>query len=115
MSLGRLAVNVWPPYIGLSDRFPGAPGEIAQGEPHDDVNYARGMIQWRTENGQVVGSAQIYAPTGIWSHVVFFSGPHHIHPLMGSNPFDQPVVFDRPGVIELNPIQNHDYLPRDAV
>lgn len=113
MSLGRLQIDVWPPYIGLADRFPGNPGEVAQGEPHDNINYARGMIKWRTEDdGQILGSAQIYVPTGVWTHVVFFSGPHHIHPLMGSNQFDQPVVYSEPGVLEMNPIQHQQYLPR---
>lgn len=113
MNVGTLNVAVWPPYVGVSDRFPGNPGEIAQGEPHEDINYARGMVKWRTEpDGQVVGSVQVYVPKGIWTHIVFFSGPHHIHPLMGSNPFDQPVVFDQAGIIELNPIHNQEYLPR---
>jgi hypothetical protein len=108
---GRLTIDVWPPYVGLTTQDPGPPGTLALGEP-DDINYARGMIQWRTEGVHVLGSAHIYIPKGVFTHIVFFCGPHRIHALMGSNQLEQPVVFDQPGVLELNPIHNQDYLPR---
>jgi hypothetical protein len=109
---GVLGAIVWPPYLGVANCFPGLPGTVAEGEPFDDINYERAMIAWRTENGNVLGAAQIYVPKGIWTHLVFFSGPHHAHPLMGANQLEQPIIFDRPGIVEINPIVNQNYLPR---
>ena len=112
MSLGELKVRVWPPYVGLATSDPGA-GPTAAGEPFEDLNYTRGLIAWRTKtDGDVVGAAQIHVPKGIYTHIVFFSGPHRVHALMKANKLEHPVVFDRPGVVELNPIQDTDYLPR---
>lgn len=109
--IGQLIVDVWPPYVGMTTQDPGPPGTLALGEP-DDANYARGMIKWRTEHGNTIGAAHIYIPKGIYTHIVFFSGPHRNHSLMGANQLEQPVVFDAPGMIELNPIHNQEYLPR---
>jgi hypothetical protein len=112
MSHLQLGATVWPPYIGLSVGDPGPAGTVAAHEPYDDAIYARGMIHWRTENGGVVGGAKIFAPKGIYTHIVFFSGPHHVHPLMGAVPLEHPLVFDLPGVVEIDPIRNDEYLPR---
>ncbi len=114
MGLGVLGAVVWPPYIGLSEGDPGA-GPTAPGEPFEDLNYTRGMIRWRPEAGGIMGGAKIFVPKGIYTHLVFFSGPHRVHPLMGTNKFEQPLVFDRPGVVEIDPIQNQDYLSRGMI
>lgn len=112
-NFGELQFTVWPPYAGLSTSDPGV-GPTAPGEPFEDLNYTRAMIQWRTEpDGDILGSARIYIPAGIFTHIVFFSGPGREHPLMApAKKLDHPIVFDRPGVVELNPIKNTDYLPR---
>lgn len=110
---GMLSVVVWPPYVGLASGDPGN-GPVALNEPYDDANYARAMIAWRTEpSGVILGSATVSVPKGIWTHVVFFAGPQR-DKLMGCNQFEQPVVFDRPGFVELDPIHNQDVLPRGA-
>lgn len=114
MNHGELTITVWPPYIGVASGDP-SPGPVPAHEPYGDVNYARGMITWRTNpDGTVVGRAEIFAPKGIWTHLVFCSGPHQ-EALMGQNSFEQPIIFDRPGIIEIDPIQNRDVLPREAV
>ncbi len=110
--IGYITATVWPPYIGLSDGDPGPPGGIAEGEPFEDINYQRGQIFWRTEDGHTLGSAQVYVPKGVYTHIVFFSGPHRIHPLMGANRLEQPAVFEAPIIIEIDPIHNDEYLPR---
>ena len=106
---GELTPHVWPPYVGLS---------TTEGEPIDDPNYGRGLISWRTEpDGSILGSARILAPKGIYTHVVFYSGPRKEHPPMPGHEPQQvphPVVFDRPGTIEINPIRNGEYLPRQG-
>lgn len=112
--VGVLGVVVWPPYIGLAVCPVGdpGPGPVAVGEPFGDVNYARGMIRWRTEvGGDVVGGADVWLPAGVFTHVVFFSGPHR-EALMGFKKVEHPVVFDRPGMTRVDPIQNQDFLPR---
>jgi hypothetical protein len=105
VNFGSLGFAVWPPYIGLS---------TSDGEPYDDPNYARGLIKWRTlDDGQIVGNAHILAPKGIYTELVFYWGPWKDNP-PADNPhvLPHPVVFDRPGTIEIDPITNEDYLPR---
>lgn len=110
---GELSVVVWPPYIGLATTGDHN-GAIAAGEPFEDINYARGQIMWRTTaDDRVLGAARIVAPAGVYSHLVFFCGPGREHPLMGDpQQLEHPVVFDRPGFIDVDPIANQDYLPR---
>ena len=111
MSEGVLGAIVWPPYVGLASGDPGA-GPVAEHEPYEDINYTRGQIVWRTlPDGEIVGAAQVAAPKGIYTHVVFFAGPQKPM-MMGSNKFEQPIIFDHPGIVEINPIANQDYLPR---
>lgn len=116
MSDGFLGALIWPPYVGLTTCHPGG-GPLADGEPFDDPDYGRGLIQWRTEkSGMIVGRADILVPAGIYTYIAFFSGPHHTHPMMGeSQPTEYAVVFNQPGVIALDPIQCGEYLPRGAV
>lgn len=108
---GVLTVVVWPPYVGLTQGHPGE-GPLAEHEPFEDMNYSRGQVVWRTPlPGVVMGRAEIYVPTGVYTHVAFFSGPQRAA-LMGTKPLEQPMVFNRPGVVELDPIVNQDVLPR---
>ena len=110
---GQLQAIVWPPYIGLSSSDPGL-GPTALGEPFEDPYYARGTIKWRREpDGEVVGGAIVRVPKGIYRFIVFFSGPRREHPLMlPVNPMEHPMVFDRPGDVEIDPINNLGYLQR---
>lgn len=113
MNQGFLGAVVWAPYVGLTVSPPGV-GPVAFGEPIDDPNYGRGLISWRTQaDGLIVGSAQILVPKGVYTHVVFFSGPARPHGMMGvPQVIEHPIVFDRPGVVELDPIGCGEYLPR---
>src|ERR1700757_1126780 len=107
MNHGFLGADVWAPYIGL------ASGPLASFEPFDDPNYQRGMIAWRTDpHGLIWGRAEIAAPKGIYTHLIFFWGPHKIHATARVNPLEQSIVFDRAGFVEIDPIVNKDYLPR---
>lgn len=113
MSAGYLGARVWPPYVGLATGEH-RNGAIADGEPIADPNYCRGQIMWYThETGEITGSARITAPKGVYTHLVFFCGPALEHPLMGEpQRLEHPVVFDRPGFIDVDPITDGDYLPR---
>ncbi len=107
---GRLSITVWPTYLGLSQGDPGL-GPIPNHEPWGDINYNRGQIWWRTEDGMILGRAQVFVPKGVWTHFLFCSGC--IQPtLMGANQLEQPIIFDRPGIIDVDPIHNQDVLPR---
>lgn len=101
MTHGQLSVVVWPSYIGLGP------------EPFDDLSYVRGQIAWRQERNSIVGGARIHAPKGVYSQLLFFNGPQR-DALIGTKPLEQPIVFDRHGVVEIDPIRNQDYLPRGA-
>jgi len=107
---GVLQVSVWPTYLGLSTGDPG-PGPSPVNEPFGEPGYERGQIFWRTEADQVVGNARVYVPKGVYTHLVFCYGP--IQDMQaGSNRLEQPIIFDAPGWIDVDPIQNQDYLPR---
>jgi hypothetical protein len=101
MTHGQLTVTVWPAYIGLGP------------EPFDDPNYLRGQIMWRQQGSDIVGAAQCHAPKGVYRQLLFFNGPQQ-HALIGTQQLEYPIVFDRPGVIDIDPIRNQDYLPRGA-
>ena len=110
MNMGVLTVDIWPPYVGLAS---GDPGPFGEHEPLEDASYERGLISWRTdEHGLIWGRAEVHAPKGVYTHVVFFSGPGRGHPVMRANLLEQAIVFDRAGVVEIDPIVNKDYLPR---
>lgn len=107
---GVLGVVVWPTFMGVSAGPPG-PGPVPEHEPVGDLNYSRGQITWRTEpDGRVWGSAQVYAPRGVWTHFLFCHGPTEM--MIGERRLEHPIVFDRPGIIDILPIENTDYLPR---
>jgi hypothetical protein len=110
-SLGRLSVDVWPVYVGLGTAHPGD-GPVADNEPYDDFDYQRGQITWVPQpDGEVVGHATVYAPKGVYTHILFFRGPHP-EALQGFDPMEQAMVFDRSMAVEINPIQNQTQLPR---
>lgn len=110
---GVLGALVWPTYVGVASDDPG-PGPVPEHEPYEDVNYSRGQIWWTAQpDGEIVGSAQVFAPKGVYTWFVFCHGPIR-HMMMGATKLDQPIVFDRAGLIDVEPIQNVSYLPRSA-
>jgi hypothetical protein len=111
---GVMTAVVWPAYLGVSTDDPGD-GWIPQFEPYDDFNYNRGMIVWRPQrNGDVLGAAEVFAPKGRYTHFIFCVGPH-AHGMIGKRPMAHPIIFLTPGIIDVNPIRNQDYLPRMPV
>lgn len=110
-SPGTLSIVVWPTYMGVSFGDPGL-GPVPEHEPFEDINYSRGQITWRTDpDGRVWGSAQVFAPKGIYTHFVFCHGPVR-EMMIGRRQLEQPIIFDRPGIIDIEPIENQDYMPR---
>lgn len=109
---GFLSFVVWPTYLGVSTADPGE-GPVPLYEPYEDFDYSRGQIQWWTQSdGDVFGRARIYAPKGIYTYFVFCHGPVR-EMMIGKTPIHgTPIVFDRAGFIDVEPIQNTDYLPR---
>jgi hypothetical protein len=110
-NFGRLGVVIWPTYMGAATADPGE-GPVPLHEPFDDIDYSRGQIVWYTQpDGDILGSARVYVPKGVYTHFVFCHGP--VRELMiGKRQLEQPIIFDRAGVIDIEPIQNKDYLPR---
>ena len=109
---GFLAVDVWPTYMGIATGHPGE-GPVPDHEPFEHLDYHRGQIHWSTQNGQVVGCSRVCAPAGVYTHLVFCYGP--IREMMaGFDQLEHPIVFDRSGHVDINPIQNQDYLPRQS-
>lgn len=115
--LGILGATVWPTYIGLSCGEPG-PGTATGGtgipshESHGDLDYKRGMITWVTEaSGLVWGQARVYVPKGVYTHVLFCHGPGP-NLYLSAKQWESPVVFNKSGWIDINPIHNADVLPR---
>jgi hypothetical protein len=109
-NFGYLGVSVWPTYVGIAAGDPG-PGPVPDHEPFGHVDYERGQIHWRTENGEILGRAQISVPKGVYTHLVFCYGPIQEMQAGPGHPLEQPIVFDRAGFIDLDPIQNQSYLP----
>ena len=98
-----LGMTVWPTFIGVTD---------GTHEP-SGPDYERSPITWRRhKDGTVTGSATILAPKGTWTHHVFLSGPQPDAVVMGTAKMEHPVIFDRTGFIDVNPIRNCDVLPR---
>lgn len=110
---GVLKVTVWPVMIGAASDHPGN-GLVPLNEPRGDSDYQRGQIDWTSRpDGTVTGAARVWLPKGVFRYLLFCSGPHE-EALMGSTSLEQPIVFDRPGYIDIDPIQNQDVLPRGA-
>jgi hypothetical protein len=107
---GTLGAIVWPTYMGVATGDPGQ-GQTPEHEPWGEPDYERGQIHWHTEDGQIYGKAQVCAPKGVYTHFVFCRGCDRPS-MMDNNQLDQPIVFDRAGFIDIDPIQFTDYLPR---
>jgi hypothetical protein len=106
-----LGARVWPVYVGATNGHPGSQeGMCPLHEPYGVLHYDRGQITWERQpptpdcpEGPIVGKALIYVPAGVYTHFAFCSGFQQAA-LMGARQMAHPVVFDRWGVIDLNPI-----------
>jgi hypothetical protein len=103
-------VVVWPVYLGAASGHAGD-GPLPANEPYDDPNYRRGQILWTKRSSVTQGRAVIQLPKGVWTHYVFCSGDQPAT-MMRCVHMEQPVVFDRPGFLEVDPIHNHTVIPR---
>lgn len=105
---GTLALDVWPPYVGLGESADG----VLISEQSGHVNYQRGVILWEIrKDGSVIGSGRVWAPRGTYTHIIFASGPIY-EPWMGVRKLEHPIVFDRAGFVDINPIHNRELVPR---
>ncbi len=112
--LGIFGAIVWPTYIGLAHDDPGE-GPVPLHEPYEEFDYARGQIIWVTQpDGDILGTARICAPKGVYSYLIFCHGPNR-ELMIGKDKFDHPIIFDRAGFIDIVPIRNADYLPRREI
>ena len=104
---GRLSVDVWPTYVGLAE----ATSETVIREPIGDVDYDRGSIFWDTHpDGSITGHGRVWAPKGTYTHILFGHAP--VESICGVRKLEHPIIFDRAGFVDIDPIQNQDYLPR---
>jgi hypothetical protein len=104
---GELTVQVWPAYLGLAESADGVQFTENVGNP----DYDRGQIVWETRKDKsIYGHARVYAPKGVYTHFVFCGGP--TENVWDVKQLEHPIVFDRPGYVDVDPIQNQDYLPR---
>jgi hypothetical protein len=65
----------------------------------------RGNIVW-FDLVKGLGRARVYVPKGIYTHSVFCSAPRDA--VMGVNQLAHPLVLDRAGFVDVDPIQNAD-------
>lgn len=104
---GILSIDVWPTYCGLGESTDG----VTLIEQHGHPDYERGQIWWEThDDGTVLGRARVMLPKGVYTHLMFCNGPSEM--LVAVEQLEHPVVFDRPGFFDVDPICNRDYLPR---
>jgi hypothetical protein len=101
---GVLKFDVWPTFLGVAGQINGSD---TVREPFGVPNYERGQIDWSANAaGEVVGKARVCLPAGVYTHYVFWAGPQQLSSVMGMTKLDEPVVFDRPGFLDVDPI-NH--------
>jgi hypothetical protein len=103
---GVLTVDVWPTYMGLGYSTDGVQLVEQIGTP----GYERGPITWETKDGEILGRARVVLPKGTYTHLLFCHGP--CDRLAGVEQLEHPVVFDRAGFFDVDPIHNRDYVPR---
>ena len=107
-AFGKVKFIVWPAYIGVCSAHLGTP-PFALGEPSDDPNYERGQIDWREENGLILGRARIIVPQGVYTHFVYFQHPTARH-ITGATRMPHPLrMTHQRNVIDVDPITNEDY------
>jgi hypothetical protein len=103
---GTLSFTVWPAYVGACTGEP-TNGVQTVWEPNSP-SYKRGQIMWALEGEQIVGRAEIHAPAGTYTHLLYFHHPEEPH-IAGSVQLPHPLVFTNPtNVIDVYPITNAD-------
>jgi hypothetical protein len=104
---GELQAIVWPTYIGLGH----SNDDMMFDEFVGDPDYDRGLITWVTrQDSSVYGHGRVYAPKGTYTHFIFAYGP--TENVCGVRKSEHPIVFDRAGWVDVDPIENQDVLPR---
>ena len=104
---GRLAVTVWPVYIGAA--LEGATPPFTISEPHNG-GYERGQIVWTPvpDARQVIGRARITLPPGTYTHFLYFHTPARPQ-VCGVVQMDHPLVCTQPlTYLDVDPIVNND-------
>ncbi|WHU45102.1 hypothetical protein QNM97_13685 [Gordonia sp. L191] len=97
---GRLAITVWPTFIGVIGRC--IDGTL--GEPTHHPDYQRSQITWTT-GALVTGRARINVPAGEWTHFAYFRGPGDHEPVGEPIPIGQfPIQLIFSGAIFADPI-----------
>lgn len=106
---GLLRIDVWPTYLGMAESRDDGATFI---EPLDGDGYQRGMITWETQpDGNIIGHARLCLPRGVHTHLLFCHGPG-AGMIIGIEQLEHPLVFDRAGYFDVNPIHHKSYLPR---
>lgn len=103
---GKLSFTVWPAWIGLCNADLGTP-PFTVAEPTDDPSYKRGQIQWRHEDGEIVGSARVHAPAGIYTHFAFYQHPTE-RQLTGITKMPHALHLTEFHTLDIDPIKNTD-------
>ena len=104
---GRLAVTVWPVYIGAA--MAGATPPFTINEPHNG-GYQRGTIIWTPvpDARQVIGRARITLPPGTYDWFLYFHHPTRPQ-LCGMVQMDHPLYCTEPlTYLDVDPIINND-------
>jgi hypothetical protein len=104
---GKLAVTVWPVYIGVA--LAGSTPPFTLNEPHNG-GYERGQINWVPvpDARQVIGRARIMCPPGTYTHFLYFHHPTRPQ-TCGVVQMDHPVTFTAPVTcLDVDPIINND-------
>jgi hypothetical protein len=113
---GLIHVEVWPSYVGLGEMTGSAvrvdgTQQLDLHEPVDQAEYQRGQITWKTAaDGAITGHGKVWAPKGVYTHIIYARGP--VGNVCGAFKPEHPIVFDRPGFVDVGPIQNQEVLPR---
>ena len=99
---GSLAAIMWPLHLGVS---------VGDLEPFGEDGYERGPIEWEWRDGHILGKARVWVPKGTWTHHVFCTSPLR-DSVMDRRQMEHPLIFDRPGFVDVDPITFLQVLPR---
>ena len=99
---GRFSAIMWPLHLGVSQ------GDV---EPYGLDRYERGPIEWEWRDGKILGKARVWVPKGTWTHHVFCTSTTR-ESVMDYRQMEHPLVFDRPGFVDVDPITFLQVLPR---
>lgn len=109
---GKLALTVWPAYIGLVNANLGTP-PFSVVEPIESPDYQRGQITWEYRKAagfpdSILGRARILCPAGDYTHFAFFQHPTDMR-VTGLRKLDHPLRYtERVNTVDVDPIYNED-------